>query len=112
MPRLKNIKKLNIDESDYNELIDYLTLYVNMQEALIDQIKINVINNNYTIYDTHENVIFTFIEYDDTLIDMLVMLAPKRITIRNPLNFKNNELIKTIIGIFKERVELNYEIAL
>ena len=110
MSGLKKVRNNSADDRDYSELIDYLTLYVNMQEALIDCAIISVINNNYTISDSCGKVIFTFIEYDDTLIDMLVMLAPKRLKICNPLDFKNKELIKTIIGIFKERVEINYSI--
>ncbi|MDY3928210.1 MAG: sporulation protein YtxC [Clostridia bacterium] len=112
MTRSKIIKFNNAAECqrDFYELIDYLTLYVNMQEALIDCIKISVIDNNYTITDADNKVIFSFIEYDDTLIDALVMLAPKRIEIFNPAEFRNNELIKTIINIFKERVEINYNI--
>ena len=98
----------NTAEKDYIELLDYLTLYVNIQEALIDCIKIHIVNNEYMLSDLNGNVIFTFIESDDALIDILIILAPKRIQIYNTLNLKNNELMRTIIAIFKERVEINY----
>lgn len=91
---------------EYSELIDFVTLYVNMQEALIDKILITVENNKYVILDSSKNILFSLIEYDDALLDLVVTLAPKKIEFYNILNFKNRELIKIIINIFKERVEI------
>lgn len=99
----------NYANKEYSELIDFITLYVNMQEALIDKIKITVIDNKYVVMDKNRNILFSIIEYDDALLDVVVSLAPKKIEIYNILNFKNRELIKTIINIFKDRVEIYTE---
>ena len=96
----------NYTNKEYSELIDFITLYVNMQEALIDKIKITVINNKYVVMDKYKKILFSIIEYDDALLDVVVSLAPKKIEIYDILNFKNRELVKTIINIFKERVEI------
>ena len=106
-----NIKVLNSNYSkkEYYELIDFVALYVNMQEALINKILITVINNKYVVLDCNKKILFSLIEYDDALLDVVVTLAPKKIEIYNILNFKNRELIKTIINIFKERVDIYNE---
>ena len=96
----------NYENKEYSDLIDFIALYINMQEALIDKISIAVVDKKYIILDKNKNVLFSLIEYDDTLLDVVVTLAPKKIEIYNILNFKNRELIKTIINIFKERVEI------
>ena len=107
-PEIKLLNK-NYSNNNYYELIDFITLYVNMQEALIDKLLITVINNKYIIMDKKGNILLSLIEYDDALLDVIVTLAPKRIELYNILNFKNRELIKTIINIFKERVEIYNE---
>lgn len=106
-----NIKVLNTNNinKEYSSLIDFITLYVNMQEALIDKISISVCDSKYIIRDSRNNILFSIIEYDDALLDVVVTLAPKKIEIYNILNFKNKELIKTIINIFKERVDIFIE---
>ena len=105
---MTDIKVLNKNyiNKDYSELIEFVTLYVNIQEALIDKLIITVDNNKYIIYDKRKKVLFNLIEFDDSLLDIVVTLAPKKIEIYNILSFKNRELIKTIINIFKERVEI------
>lgn len=104
-----NLLNKNNAKKEYSELIDFVTLYVNMQEALIDKLLITVVDGKYVICDKNKNILFSFIEYDDSLLDLLVTLAPKKIEIYNILNFKNRELIKTIICIFKERAEMYNE---
>lgn len=96
----------NYENKEYLDLIEFITLYINMQETLIDNISIAVKDNKYVITDKYNNILFNLIEYDDALLDVVVTLAPKKIKIYNILNFKNRELIKTIINIFKERVEI------
>ncbi len=105
------VKVLNnkYSNKEYHELIDFITLYVNMQEALVDKLLITVTENKYIIMDKKRNILFSLIEYDDALLDVIVTLAPKKIELYNILNFKNRELIKTIINIFKERVEIYNE---
>ncbi len=104
-----NVLNKNNAQKEYSELIDFVTLYVNMQEALIDKLLITVIDGKYVICDKKKNILFSLIEYDDSLLDLLVTLAPKKIELYNILNFKNRELIKTIISIFKERAEIYNE---
>ena len=103
------VKILNDKNKEYYELIDFITLYVNMQEALIDRLLITVSDNKYIIMDKKRTILFSLIEYDDALLDVVITLAPKKIELYNILNFKNRELIKTIINIFKERVEIYNE---
>ncbi len=101
-----NLLNKNYENKEYSELIDFITLYINMQEALIDNISISVIDNKYVIRDKDKNVLLNLIEYDDALLDVVVTLAPKKIEIYNILTFKNRELIKTVSNIFKERVDI------
>lgn len=106
-----NIRVLNkkYTKKEYYELIDFVALYVNMQEALINKILITVVDNKYIVMDSNKKILFSLIEYDDALLDVVVTLAPKKIELYNILNFKNRELIKTIINIFKERVDIYNE---
>ncbi len=107
-PKINMLNK-KYSNKEYYELIDFITLYVNMQEALVDKLLITVINNKYIIMDKNRNILFSLIEYDDALLDVIVTLAPKKIELYDILNFRNRELIKTIINIFKERVEIYNE---
>lgn len=101
-----NLLNKTYENKEYSDLIDFIALYINMQEALIDKILISVVDNKYVIRDKDKNILLNLIEYDDALLDVVVTLAPKKIEIYNILNFKNRELIKTVINIFKERVEI------
>lgn len=103
------ITEKNNFTNQYSELIDLITFYVNMQKALVDKILITVVNNKYIVMDKEKNKLFEMIEYDDSLLDLVVTLAPKKIEMYNILKFKNRELIKTIIQIFKERVDMYCE---
>ena len=81
-PEIKLLNK-NYSNKDYYELIDFITLYVNMQEALIDKLLITVIDNKYIITDKKGNVLLSLIEYDDALLDVVIILAPKKIELYN-----------------------------
>jgi len=107
------IKEHNIfnanDEAEYLTLINYLTMYVNLQEALVDKIYVVSNENEYIILDVKQKEIFSVINYDDALLDVIITIAPKRIKICNADKFKNKELLRVIVSIFKERADICME---
>lgn len=99
------LRKTNTKTELYN-LIEYLTLYVNVQEAQIDRIIINASDTEYILFNSHHREICRMKIKDNNLLDVLVTLAPKQIEISSVTKFKDKELMKIIVAIFKERVNM------
>lgn len=91
---------------EYTTLLNYISLYVNMQKPYVDKIKINVENENYVLRDCTNRVIFKISINEDLLLDILIATAPKQIEIYNAEKIKNIELLKTIVSIFKEKAQI------
>ena len=102
--------KKNYFRENYTMLLNYISLYVNMQQPYVDKIKILVENENYIIKDHSEREIFKMSVDDDTLLDVLISIAPKQIEIYNTEKIKNIELLKTVVVIFKEKVLMHSEL--
>lgn|GEM_PF-3938542 len=87
-------------------LLDLLTLYVNVQEALVDKIIIDINNTEYILMNSHHSEIERMNIDDNNLLDVLISLAPKRIVINKITQFVDKDLLKIIVAVFKERVEM------
>ena len=93
-----------IIESEYNQLIEGLILYAELQIPLIDTINIIQLNDTYIITNKKGEEILTIKYYDDVLLDIILTLAPTRIIIINADKFKNKELLDTVKRIFSSKV--------
>ena len=106
MNTVAKISKESQARREFYTLIEYLTLYVNLQEALIDKITINIVDTEYVLINSNKREIARISKEENNLLDVLVTLAPKQIEINKITEFEDKELLKLIIAIFKERVEL------
>ena len=88
------------------ELTDYLTLYVNMRIPLAEKIIIEPSDSGYILLNAHHARIAEFKLYDDELLDVLITIAPKKIVLNGIGHFQDRELMRIIVAIFKERVDL------
>lgn len=95
-----------IVDLEYNQLIEYLTMYVRMQTPLVDEINIFAYDGKYFVKDARGNEIFTLVDFEDTMLDIIITLAPERINIYDVEEFQNKQLVQTIIKIFQGRVHL------
>lgn len=105
---LKTIGSQNTatQNEDLRELTDYLTLYVNMRIPLAEKIIIEPRNDGYVLLNSHHNKIAEFELFDDELLDVLVTVAPKKIVLNGIGKFYDRELMRIIVAVFKERVDL------
>lgn len=110
-------------EKDYNEFINLLKYFVDVQEEKIDILKLYIEKDgSFKLYDKNDkNLEENYIEdifnialkenmnEEDFLISSLITLCPKRIYIQD--NLENNvskEIIETINAIFEGRVTVGY----
>lgn len=105
---LKTIGSQNTasQNEDLRELTDYLTLYINMRIPLAEKIIIEPRNDGYVLFNSHRNKIAEFELFDDELLDVLVTVAPKKIVLNGIGKFYDRELMRIIVAVFKERVDL------
>lgn len=105
-----------IIQKEYNEFIDLLRYFVELQEPRIDLV--NVIrkkNGSFQILDERKQVIISEylegylaeifkdeVEYEDLLVSALINLAPRKIL----LHFQNEEAVETVRKIFGRKVEV------
>lgn len=108
-------------EKDQNEFINVLKYFVDMQEAKIDLLVVNILENgSFVMYDGQGNkidniddeeiinmIIKEDLNYEDFLISTLLALCPNKIQILDSLNDKSSKLaIETIKSIFGNRVSI------
>lgn len=114
----KSVEKYMIDK-EYNEFINLLKYFVDIQESKIDEVNIYpdaneryiikdkdgkdigrdlVKNLKNTKYDSKEN-------QEDIIISGLITLSPRSIVIHNVEEFKKRELIDTISNVFEDKVK-------
>lgn len=119
---LKLAVEMSVDdfiiEKEYNEFIDLLRYFVELQEPRIDLA--NVIkkeNGSFQLLDKIDNVINNEylegylaemfeeeVEYEDLLVSALINIAPLKII----LHFQDNNTEETVRKIFAEKVEICY----
>ncbi|MGE5633506.1 MAG: putative sporulation protein YtxC [Caulobacteraceae bacterium] len=112
--------EIYIAEREYNEFIKLLRYFVDIQECKMDVIHLcQSQDGRYIIYDTNKNrvnseyfddlraeVAEDNINYDDLLISTLITISPNKIIIHHVEDFKNKELVQTIMNVFAERITI------
>lgn len=107
-------------EREYNEFINLLRYFVEIQECKIDTVHLcQSKEGKYLLYDENRNSINSeyydelrsdiadeSINYDDLLISTLITISPNSIIIYDIEDFKNRELIQTIMNVFTERITI------
>ncbi|MGL4739252.1 MAG: putative sporulation protein YtxC [Sarcina sp.] len=105
-------------EKEYNEFINLLRYFVDIQESKIDEVNIYIKENGeYYIKDKEGKNIFNkfldeliesneadHINNEDIIISGLITNSPKYVNIHNEENCKNKEFLNTISKVFRERV--------
>ncbi|MGL5634503.1 MAG: putative sporulation protein YtxC [Sarcina sp.] len=105
-------------EKEYNEFINLLRYFVDIQESKIDEVHIYINENGeYYIKDKNgENIFNKFLDEliesneadninnEDIIISGLITNSPKYVNIHNEENCKNKEFLNTISKVFRERV--------
>ena len=115
--RLKEYKMLLTDiinravqefevKQEYETFIGLLKYFVDMQEPVYD--KIHLVGNADGEVDVFSNrkIKITGGANADILLDSILNLAPRKIYIHKIENFKNEELINTIINIFNGKITI------
>lgn len=107
-------------QKEYEEFIDLLKYFVNVQEARPEKIHIIISDSGgYTLLDEQEKditapsfadfmegeVLLTEDAYDDLLISVLITIAPKTLVVHNCLAIRNHELFSTISRVFDGKIE-------
>ncbi len=104
-------------EKEYEEFIELLGVYIDDRVPMVDLLHIKANSDgSFSFYDFRQSSIAFSIEEDsvsqlfknflteeDKLISVLITLAPKRIIWHETQNNKNQNIIKTVKEIFKDR---------
>lgn len=107
-----------VAEREYNEFIKLLRYFVEIQECKIDTVHLyQSKDGRYLLYDDERNrisseyfdelcteILDDTINYDDLLISTLITISPNKIMIHDIEEFKNKELLQTIMNVFTEKV--------
>lgn len=113
----KVIQKYMVDK-EYNEFIKLLKYFVEIQDSKMEKINITIDREGkYRVEDEGGKDIFNQFtkeigdskigidaNIEDIIISGLITNAPKEVLIMGKENCKNNEFIKTIENVFKERI--------
>jgi len=110
-----------LTRKEYEEFIELLQYFVNMQESRPKCVHICVHPcGGYAIYDAEEKDITAksfqeFVDeeallteemYDDLLISILITLAPEKVVVHNGSAIRNKELFNTVERVFEGHVTL------
>ncbi len=106
-----------ITQHEYDEFINLLKFFVDMQTPEIDIVHIIRNENKYLILDRYfkditdecisdflDELRYGTINYDDLLLSVLITLAPKNICIHRCNLISNKELLLTLKKIFNNRI--------
>ncbi|MGL5695340.1 MAG: sporulation protein YtxC, partial [Peptostreptococcaceae bacterium] len=110
-----------LSAKEQSEFINVLKYFVDMQEAKIDLLVVNILENgSFIMYDAQGNkidniddeeiinmIIKEDLNYEDFLISTLLTLCPRKIHILDSLKDKSSKLtIETIKSVFGDRVSM------
>lgn len=111
--KLQQLEEKN--RKDYADFVDLLKYFVQTQVPKFDTLRVDCSSEGYTITDEKgkeidrsyinyylEEMLLEEVSLDDILISLLITIAPRKIFIRG--NYINNNNIRLIADIFKERV--------
>ena len=108
LKRLWDVIEQSIDEylakNEYGKLLECLSDLTENSESIYDKITIILNDDNYMIYNKKEEIICFIKKYDDTLLDIILNIAPKEICFIGIDKFENKLLLNDIREIFKDRV--------
>ncbi len=93
-------------ESEYHQFIESLSCFLDLQPSLVPIINLIQDGTDYLITDENQQTILTLSKYDEPLLDMIITLAPKEINIKKPESFYNQNLIQTVIELFKDKIHI------
>lgn len=107
-------------EKEYEEFIELLSVYIDDRIPMVDLLHIKANSDgSFLFYDFRQSSIAfsidedstlqlfkNFLTEEDKLISILITLAPKRIIWHETQNNKNQNIIKTVREIFKDRFSL------
>jgi len=93
-------------DSEYEQLIEGLTVYTELQSPLVESIKITPMEDKIKVTDNNEKEILSLIGFDEVLLDVVLTLAPREIIINNSNSFKNKEMLNTLIRIYNNNIKL------
>lgn len=107
-------------DKEYDEFINLLRYFVDIQEAKIDTVHILLEEDSkYKLYNQHGNLINNEylnmiademvdkdINYEDLLISSLITVAPNRLFIHEVVKTNNEEVIRTISRVFIDKVTI------
>jgi putative sporulation protein YtxC len=110
-----------VAEREYNEFIKLLRYFVEIQECKVEVVHLyQSKDGRYLLYDDSKNrisseyfdelrseILDDTINYDDLLISTLITISPNRIIIHDVDEFKNKELVQTIMNVFTERITIS-----
>ena len=107
-----------IAENEYNEFIELLRFFVEMQESSLQVVHIIYSDGKYTLLDNNlceitDDCINDFknemrygtINYDDLLLSTLISLSPKTIVIHNKNDIPNKQLLATLEKVFLNKIQ-------
>ncbi|MCX7714203.1 MAG: putative sporulation protein YtxC [Clostridia bacterium] len=107
-----------IAKKEYDEFIDLLRFFVDIQNPVINTIHVLRIEEKYVMLDSSYNEIsneciddflnemrYGTINYDDLLLSTLITLAPKNIYIHQVYKIENKELLSTLKKVFENRIK-------
>ena len=108
LKKLWDVIEQSVDEylakNEYGKLLESLSYLTENSESIYDKITIIVNDDNYMIYNKKEEIICFIKKYDDTLLDIILNIAPKEIYFIGIEKFENKLLLNDIREIFKNRV--------
>lgn len=93
-------------KEEYSILTEFLRSYTNNAPKICNTINIIAEDDNYSVYDEDMNIMAYIKNYDDTLLDIVLNIAPNKIYIYNCEHFSSKSLLDNILAIFKEKVVL------
>lgn len=91
-------------KDEYLIFTDILYQITADSERICDTVTIIAETDNYSVYDENMDMIAYIKKYDDTLLDIIINIAPNKIYIYNREYFSSKTLLNNIIAIFKEKV--------
>ncbi len=90
-------------KKDYLILTDFFNIYINSIPSVYETIHIIATEKSYNVYDNENEMIAYIRKYDDTLLDIIINIAPKKIFIYNQEKFVGKTLLENIRAIFKDK---------
>ena len=90
-------------QNDYLILTDFFNIYINSIPSVYETIHIIATEKSYNVYDNENEMIAYIRKYDDTLLDIIINIAPKKIFIYNQEKFVGKTLLENIRAIFKDK---------